>query len=94
MEDADLKHLHETIAKQWHLFAETMETDPVETRADDRPATKTSTNSLVNRKAAGGRRSKRKVTSKVGNAARLRQHAIAAVAKISDVHNDASKNRA
>ena len=70
MDDADLKHLHETIARQWRLFAETIEPGRLKTQAGDCAETKTSTG---NRKAAGRRQSKRKVTPTAGNATRLRQ---------------------
>lgn len=61
--DEDLKHLHETIAKQWRLLAKAIETGPVKTRAGD------------DRKANGGRRSKLMVTPRSSNVARLRPHA-------------------
>jgi hypothetical protein len=75
MDDEDLKHLHETIAKQWRLLAEEIGTGPLKTRVGDRSAKKTSTSSRVNRKADGGRQSELLVTPRASNAARLRQHA-------------------
>jgi hypothetical protein len=51
MDDADLKHLHETIAKQWRLLAEEIETGPVKKRAGGRRTTKTPKSSRVRPKA-------------------------------------------
>jgi hypothetical protein len=39
-DDEDLKHLHETIAKQWHLLAAGIGTSSVNKRAGHRPTTK------------------------------------------------------
>jgi hypothetical protein len=73
MEDEDLKHLHETIAKQWRLLAEEIGTGRVKKRAGDRSAAKNSTSSRVNWKADGARRSKPMIKPKASSAVRLRQ---------------------
>jgi hypothetical protein len=74
-DDEDLKHLHETIAKQWHLLAQGIEPNPFKKRAGRRPTTKTVTSSRYKREAAGARptaghaNSQHSITSVAGHSA-------------------------